>query len=240
MTRTALSMTKRHFSDLVMKVRSAMEENKVKTLNIREFLLNFFEGDCNIPEVDNLRKIFESLSTAKLWNYEHYDPLEQLTESFLPEDNPARVHMTEYVCRLTAFSATTKIMDYIKVSQIEDAEEDNQQFCLKKSNTFYRKLGVKLKVNNLSELTLKFVYDIWKALQRKFDLPSLTAVIDHISEGSLCITWLILPHIVNRIKASLYKSLDFIQQHNIICIDLYGGRVTLYDEKWMVSIISSY
>jgi hypothetical protein len=63
---------------------------------------------------------------------------------------------------------------------------------------------------------------------------------DKIVEGSLRITWLILPHIIDKIMATYFKSVEFFQQHNIISIDLYsdGGDapgLTLYYEEWMVS-----
>ena len=48
---------------------------------------------------------------------------------------------------------------------------------------------------------LDFVHEMWKALQKEFNLPTLTAVIDIILEGSLNITWLVLPHVVEKIKA---------------------------------------
>ena len=107
MTEKALSRTKRHFSNLLVKVRSSMEANNSKVKNVRDFLVTYFEGECNIPDVGNLSKIFESVTSAKLWRYDHYSPLEELAESFLPDDDPARALMTAYVTQLSAFYATT-------------------------------------------------------------------------------------------------------------------------------------
>ena len=71
---------------------------------------------------------------------------------------------------------------------------------------------------------------------KEFHLPPLTAVMDKIVEGSLRITWLILPHIIDKIRAMYFKSVEFFQQHNIISIDLYGDDgLILYNEEWMVS-----
>ena len=239
MTEVALNKTRAYFANLLRKVRSAMEKHKVDKLDVRDFLITFFEGDCHIPEDSNLRKIFDCITSTKLWRFDHYGPLLELTESFLPADDPARQNMTEYICQLSAFNATTRIIDYVKLSQLEEIEEDNQPFSPKTYNRKYRKLGVKLKVDNISETTLKYTHDIWKALKQQFTLPSLTAVVDQIMQGSLIITWLVLPHEVNRIKASISKSLDFFRQHNIIRIDLYGGKVILYNEEWMVSTLNT-
>ena len=58
-------------------------------------------------------------------------------------------------------------------------------------------------------------------------------------EGSLRITWLILPHIVDKIMATYFKSVEFFQLHNIIRINLYtdgdDAGLPLYYEEWMVS-----
>ena len=161
-----------------------MEANKVDVFEIRNFLITYFEGECNIPKVDDLCKVFECVNISRLWRYDHYGPLEELTEAFLPEDNQARVHMTEYVSRLDAFYATISLLDIVKYSDYEHTEEDNQPFSPKKYNRQYRLLTVKLKLKyRMSELTLGFVNDIWKKLQSRFDLPSLTAVIDQIISG---------------------------------------------------------
>ena len=236
MAEKALRKTKSRFSNLLVKVRSSMEANKIEVKDVRQFLVTYFEGECNIPEGCNLTKTFDCVTFAKLWRYDHYGPLEELTESFLPDDDPARALMTEYVSQLLAFYATTRIIDFIKISKLEDLEEDDQPFSPKKYNRKYRQLTVKLNLQkNISELTLDFVQELWKALRKEFTLPSLTAVIDKIIEGSLTITWLVLPHVVEKIKSKFSKSLHFLQHHGIVSVDLYGGTLPLYDEEWMVS-----
>ena len=237
MTEKALRKTKSRFSNLLVKVRSSMEANKTEVKDVRDYLVTYFEGECNIPDVGNLSKIFESVTSAKLWRYDHYGPLEELAESFLPDDDPARALMTEYITQLSAFYATTRIIDFIKIFEDDDPEEDDLPFSPKKYNRKYRKLTVKLKLQkNISELTLDFVHQLWKALRKEFTLPSLMAVIDKIIEGSLTITWLVLPHVVEKIKSKFSKSLHFLQHHGIVRIELYGGDgLTLYDEEWMVS-----
>ena len=237
MTETALRKTISSFSDLVVKVRTALEVNNAKVKDVRDFLFTYFQGECDIPKVSDLSEIFDCVTSAKLWRYDHYGPLEELVEKFLPEDDPARALMTQYISHLSAFYTTTSIIDFIKISELDDAEEDNQPFSPKKYNRQYRKLTVKLKLRKkVSELTLDYVDTIWKALQREFYLPSLTAVIDKILEGSLTITWLVLPHVVKKIKAVYSKSLQFLQDHGIVSIKLYGGMLPLYDEEWMVSM----
>ena len=186
--------------------------------------------------------IFDTITRARLWRYDHYGPLEELAEKFLPEDDEARVKVTEYKSQLSAFQATTSIIDFIKQNEQEDREEiPNRTFSPKKYNSHYQKLTVELRLEReISELTLEYVDRLWKLLAKEFRLPPLTAIIDRIVEGSLKITWLLLPHIIEKIRATYFKSIEFFQQHNIIRIDLYGdsdGELNLYDEKSVVSVV---
>ena len=226
---------KASFSATLTKVRSALESQQINPKDVREFLLTYFEGECSIPDVIDMRKIFESITIAKLWKYEHYGPLKELAENFLPDDSdPARVQVTEYVRQFLAFCATTEIITFVKANDFEDPDEDNQIFSPKKYNRFYRKITFKLKLKkSISELTLDYVHKLWVALKEEFDLPPLTAVIDKIVEGSLEITWVVLPHVVENIKARFFKSLEFLQQNNIIEIVLYSGDLRLYNEAWV-------
>ena len=242
MTKSVLGEIKSAFASLLIEVRSALEKKRVKVKDVRQFFLSYFEGDCNIPKRASLSEIFESITSAKLWCYDHYDPLQRVAESFLPK-HPAVGHVTEYISKLAGFNITTSIIDFINLSELEDIEEDNHIFSPKKYNRSYRKLTVGLRLGRsvkLSELTLVKVDEIWKALQKKFNLPSLTAVVDKIVEGSLKITWLILPHVEKRLRALAAKSVNFFRHHNIISVGLYGGLLPLYNEVWMVSMMQPH
>ena len=240
MTKSALGEIKSSFASLLIEVRSALEKKRVKVKDVRLFFVGYFEGDCNIPKRASLSEIFESITSAKLWRYDHYDPLQKVAEKFLLT-HPAVCHVTEYISKLAGFNITTRIIDFINLSELEDSKEDkNNPFSPKKYDQSYHELTVGLKLDRsvkLSELTLVKVDEIWKALQKKFNLPSLTAVVDKIVEGSLKITWLILPHVEKRLRALAAKSVDFFRHHNIISVDLYGGLLPLYDEEWMVSMM---
>ena len=243
MAETVLRKIRSQFSLLVIKVRSAMQCNKVNALDVHQFLVTYFEGECSIPEVPDFTKIFNAMTATKLWRYDHYGALEEIAESFLPEDDLARAHVTEYKSQLTGFYATTSIIDFVKLNELEDREEiPHRVFSPKKYNNHYQKLTVRLRLDrDMSELTLLYMEKLWTALTKEFHLPPLTAVMDKIVEGSLRITWLILPHIIDKIRATYFKSIEFFQQHNIISIIVYGndygGGLLLYHEEWMVSIM---
>ena len=236
---TALRKLKSSFSSLVMDVQSSMEDRKVEVKKVRRFLLGFFCGECSIQKEDDMDAIFDTITETRLWHYDHYGPLEELAAKFLPESDPVRAQVTEYKSQLSAFQATTRIIDFVKLNELEDREEISDRiFSPKKYNGDYQTLTIRLELardaKDAFELTLEHVNKLWKMLAKEFHLPPLTAVMDKIMEGSLTIIWLILPNIIEKIRATYFKSVKFFQQHNIISIDLYGG-FRLYDEEWMVS-----
>ena len=240
MTEKALAEIRSMFAALVIEVRKAVEikvdMKNIEVKDVRQFLVDFFAGECDIPKGADVCEIFESVSRAKLWRYDHYSPLQKLAKYCLPKEHPAVGQTTEYISRYAGFCATTSIFSFVKLSELleNDLPEDNQLFSPKKDNRYYRKLTLKLKMKKtISEVTLKYVNELWESLQEEFDLPPLTAVIDKIVQGSLEITWLVLPHAVEKIRTMFYKSLKFLWQHNIIGIDLYDGDLPLYDEKWV-------
>ena len=247
MTEKAFGKVKADFSSVLGDVQSSLEDRKIPVKKVRRFLVDFFEGKCSISKGDDLDDIFDAIIEARLWRYDHYGPLEELVVKFLPEDDEARVKMMEYKSQLSAFQATTKIIDFIKLNELEDSEDIRDRFFSpKKYNRHYQKLSVTLEVarnsQDVFELTLEYVDRLWKLLAKEFRLPPLTAIIDRIVEGSLKITWLLLPHIIEKIRATYFKSIEFFQQHNIIRIDLYGNsdgddQLTLYDEKLLVSVV---
>ena len=235
MTEMALRKTKARFSKLLIEVQSALEAHQADVKKIRRFLIHLFEGECKIPNVSDLGEIFEDVTFSKLWRFDNYGPLQELSENFLPEDDSARTQATEYVSHLSAFYATTSLFDYMELAEQEEGEEDSNPFSPKKYNRFYKKLSVKLKLaRDMSELTLEFLDQLWKSLRKEFNLVPLTAVLDSITQGSLCITWLVLPHVLRKIRATFFKSLQFLQLNGIVKISVCDGYLIIYDASWMV------
>ena len=67
MTETVMRKIKSRFSLLVIEVQKSMVSHKIDASIVQQFLLNFFEGDCDIPEDAGLSKIFNSVTKARLW-----------------------------------------------------------------------------------------------------------------------------------------------------------------------------
>ena len=235
MTETAVRKIKARFSKLLIEVQSALETHQVDVKKIRRFLIHLFESECKIPNVSDLGEIFEDVTFSKLWRFDNYGPLQELSENFLPEEDSARTQVTEYVSHLSAFYATTSLFDCMELAELEEGEEDDNPFSPKKYNRFYKKISITLKLaRDMSELTLKFLDQLWKSLRKEFNLVPLTAVLDRITQGSLCITWLVLPNVLRKIRAMFFKSLQFLQLNGIVKISLYDDDLTIYDASWMV------
>ena len=241
MNETVLQKIKRQFASLQLEVRSALEACQVKLNDVHQFLVSFFQSECNIPEATDLTKLFNSITRAKLWRYDHYSPLRELAETFLPDDNPARKLVSKYKDQLSGFYVTTKIVDFINLSELDDSEDDsdddNKQILTpKEPKKLYRELRVTLKLDRkikFSDMTMSYINTLWKALIEEFNLPPLTAVIKKIVPGSLIITWLVPPQFSAAILASYAEALRFYQQHNIVEVKLDDNY--LYHESWIVS-----
>ena len=250
MAHTVLQKIKRQFASLQVEVRSAMETRQVKVSDAHQFLVSFFQSECCIPEAPDLTKLFNIVTEAKLWRYDHYGPLEELAETFLPDNkDPARKLVSKYKDQLSGFFVATKIVDFIDLSELDDPDDDSsddsnddsgdesQQSLLRMEyKKLYRELKVTLNLDRtikFSSITMSYIDTLWKALIKKFNLPPLTAIIKKIVGGSLIISWLVPPQVSSVIAASYSKALGFYQQHNIVQVQLDGR--TLYNEEWIVS-----
>ena len=237
LARKNLNKIKGQFSSVLVKVQSALKSLQVTVDELHSFLVHYTSRDDWIQNPLNLDEIFNTLSVAKLWSYNHYDLLEEITKRLLPGDTDVKKLIFEYKGQLTGFYTTTKIADFIEISKFEDSEQDPQQPLPVDTFTFkdYRKLKLKLKLNRkVSAITLSYVDELWRSLAEEFDLPCLTAVIHSIIEGSLMVTWLILPQISEKLIASgsTMTAVKFFRRHGIIFVEI--NKDTIYDEEQMV------
>lgn len=229
MSKTVLLRIKGKFGMLLIEVRKAMEAQRVELEDVHLFLLSLFQDECSLPEDCDLTKIFNFITKAKLWSYDNYGPLKELAEGFLPTDHPAIKHVVEYESQLSAYYATTKIIDFIKLSELESSNGDGPEADYDQL-TLGVKLGIKVK---LSELAMSYVITLWKELIKKFNIPPLTAVIKKIVGGSLIITWLVPKRVSAAIRYSCSKAVTFFVEHNVVKVQISG--ITLYREEMIVS-----
>ena len=226
------------FSSLLDKVQSALQANQVSVDRVRHFLIRYFRSNAWAQKISDLGELFDAVSIAKLWNYDHYGPLEEIVTQLLPSCSHL---ISEYKNQLNAYYTATKITDFIKQSKIEadlDEQDPDKKFDVKRFKEYYRKLKVRLNLKRkVSETTMSHVDLLWRSLAKEFDLPCLTAVIHSIVMGSLEVTWLILPHVAEHMisKAKALDSDMFYWNNEIV--ELKIDDVILYSKEcpWMVS-----
>ena len=225
MSRSNLEDIKSRFANLLIEMKSALEANHVATNDVRSILVGMFPGsDPYIPKT-NLEEIFDAASRHDLWNYWHHSPVEKLLCRCLP-DHVSLIR--EYKEHLSGFCTTTKLIDYIKYTNIDPGEGCNELPLGSYTKEQCKKLMVTLDIKrNITTISLKYVQDLWERFAEEFDIPFLTAVIDSIVTGSLIITWLVPPDVAEKIAASAYKSTPFFEEHHImsVTIAVYGDKV---------------
>ena len=182
MLKLNLSKIKYEFAKLQLDVQRALDSGEAKGTieDVYHYLVTVFQ--CDIPSA-SFTDMFVSITLRGLWNYRHYSPLENFIEEFLPSRNN---RMLEYKNSLAGFQATTKLVHYIEKASLPltgvDQEYSIEKSCFSKED--YRKLSVRLNLKQpLSEVSLKYMEDLWSDLAQEFELPSLTAVIKRILEG---------------------------------------------------------
>ena len=225
------------FSSLLLIVRQAMESSNISALDLRQFLVGFFQRDDFLTDSPDIVKLFDRVTVTRLWDYQHYGPLEKIVRHFLPNCESVRDAVSNYKGYLSGFFATTKIINYIKHLQPQKCEDPaksgNAATMGKYTAVHYQKLKVKLKLSRrLSEVSLSYISDLWNAFVEEFDLPSLTAVIDQLIEGSLIVTWLVSPQDAERIASNAAKAVPFFRRHQIMTVKV--DNRTVYDEDVMV------
>ena len=227
------------FSALLLNVQAVFEANNVTVSRVRQFLVNFLKCEKCLPEsICNFNAMFTAVTMNGLWTYQHYSPLERLTDHFLPEELQIRDFMRNYKSQLAGFFLTTKLIDYIEYKQMladeYDDDSDHQSTLKKYTAQHYRKIKIRLKMKRkLSEVSLGYVQKLWSSLAEEYELPSLTAIIDTIVDGSLEITWLLPPHVAEMIKPRA----KFFRQFQIVQVFLDDNMI--YDEKEMVGICNN-
>ena len=226
------------FSSLLDKVQSALQDNQVSVDRVRHFLIRYFRSDIWVKKMSDHGELFDAISVAKLWNYDHYGPLEEIVTQLLPGNSHL---IAEYKNQLNAYYTATKITNFIRQSKIEadlDEQDPDKKFDVKRFKEYYRKLKVRLNLTRkVSETTMSHVDLLWRSLAKEFDLPCLTAVIHSIVTGSLEVIWIILPHVAKHMisKTKALYSGKFCRDNDIV--ELKIDDIILYSDKcpWMVS-----
>ena len=208
-----------------------LESRAVGVSDVQSFFVDFFRQSQCYHSLSTIKDLFHATSLHDLWNYQHYGPLERLTDHFLPDNRDISHAISTYKANLTGFFVVTKIVDYIRYMELKPDDSGEQPSTMKKLTPVeYKRIKVVLALDRkVTELSLEYVHKLWSSIAEEYDLPCLTAIIDKLIAGSLEVTWLVLPHIVDMITPRS----KFFRRHQII--QVYVDDVIIYDEKEMVS-----
>ena len=196
-------------------------------------MINFFEKeDCfEFLSTKTFDDVFLVVKLNCLWDYQHYSPLEKLTTRLLPNNPMVTSSISNYKASLTGFLLVTKLLPYMRLQRLEKvAEQQSSMKPLKPKHyrqiTFVLNLGRKV-----NERSLMYVHKLWMSVAEEYELPCLTAVIDSITSGSLRISWLVPPSVIDRLSvhAKFFKSKKIIK----VLVD----DVIFYDKEEMVCLL---
>ena len=234
------------YATLLANVYSTLQQ---KGIDVREFLLfvvaRFPPGDC-IPHSGDLAEIFEAITRNRLWDFLNYQPLEDIVQHFVANDEKMNDSMKEYKAHLVGFKACMKIVNYLSEVESDSSfdESDLEQPTLPKparyDRRYYRKLSLKLKVK-VTDQSLSYIDDIWRSVSEYLLLPPLSALLDHICKGSITVVWLIPTGLVPQSLKRIRQGGDFFQQNSIESVTLddqcvYSEEASTVDQRQIIMV----
>ena len=185
-----------------------------------------------IPESEKISTIFRAITSNLLWSYFHYSPLKSIAEEFAEDDTQQLIE--SYETKLANYYATTKLADYIGLCQDEENVADPDVPLApnptKYDSEYFKKLTIKIGRRVTNE-TLQYIVDLWKAITKFFVLPSLTALLDRVVAGSLVISWFI-PHLFAmqiRVNSTGGEAAAFFQAHQIVEVKIDDDCMYRYE-----------
>lgn len=208
-----------YFANLLSEMSEKLIEMNVNMKRFHSHVVRLFPpGDC-IPASSDPEDIFDALVKNGLMNHLHYDPpLESVAQRFgTSSDSSMMALVREYNKKLTAFTATTKLADYISKCETEDEADPDESILpnpAKYDKAYFKKLRVKLQIR-ITDETLKYIDDLWRSLAEHFLLPSLSALLDSVLASSLIIVWLVPDQIVQQILERISGASEFFRRHHI-------------------------
>ena len=227
-------------------MREVLHKLKRKEIDMEEFV-TFVEQQfpanfvASIPDSkkEKISTMFRAISSHLLWSYDHYFPLKSIAEEFAEDDTKSLIE--SYERELASFYVTTKLADYIALCQDEENVADPDVPLApnpaKYDREYYQTLTIKLD-KPVTNQTLQYIADIWKAVAKLLVIPSLTALLDRVVAGSLVISWKIpqLFAMQIRVKCTGREAAAFFQAHHIVEVKidddcLYRYETTADDTK---------
>ena len=173
------------FAKLQLNICKKLKKKPSIIEDLRTFFRQRFSHKNCIPETFtcNLNEIFEAVTWHKLWDYQHYQPLEETVQEFADDDQELIKLIEAYKEDLKSYSVVKKLIDdpgiisRINAYKPPSEEKQHQQPAeYEQQCTYYQKLSWKPNMK-FSEHTLKYIADLWKKYNF-VDLCSLPPYMD--------------------------------------------------------------
>ena len=174
------------FANLVDQVLSTLKRVDIDMDRFPVFMANLFPGILqHVATSESVSKYFAYVSDNQLWTYSHYWPVESIAEKFASVDPQVNHLIVNYKRELAAFNATTSLVDYIAKCKDRAAKPDIP-LEINYDSEYYETLSLRLNTQVTSK-TLEYIDKIWRDIAEFFILPSLSALLNTVVEGSLVI-----------------------------------------------------
>ena len=225
------------FSKLLTRSRKRLQSKDIDVEDVQEFLITMYsspnsrDGSDTVTTVlesaESLDEIFRALSKYKVWDYLNYYLLQSINEEFASDDDELNVMMEQYQRDLTGHVLTQKIQTYLDANKQPTAASDSESSAdenitslpPKQKHKLYKKLSAEVKAN-ITDHSVKYVYDLWRSLANQFRLPRPAMILHNIAEGCICITWLIPTNLVTHVTRMAQKTSDMFAKQQILKVML--------------------
>ena len=180
-----------------------------------------------IKSTESLDEMFVAFSEYGLWDYLNYDLLQEIIEEFASDDDELNDMMEQYQRDLTGHVLTQKIQTYLDANKHPVATSDSDSspdenitsLPPKQKHKLYKKLSAEVNVN-ITDHSVKYVYDLWRSLANQFRLPRPAMILHRIAEGCICITWLIPANLVTHVTRMAQETANMFAKQHILKVML--------------------
>ena len=208
------------FANLVVKVTEKLNNRDIDLKKFRLYILASNNIGDILDGAMSVTDIMGALSYHQFWDFSRFTRIEGIAKKFVGDDKELAGWIRDYKSELAGFTATTKIVDYIKVysaeQEIADSSQSLRENMARYDHQYCHKLTVKLESHVMREKTLDYVDELWRSIAEYFLLPSLPALLDSIHGGCVEVTWLVPTLSALQIKANIQDSTEFLKELKVI------------------------
>ena len=230
-------------TDLIMEIKNRLKTKpNLDMTDFRTRIVRFFEPAEDISqliptEVKDSDEIFSILTNKHLWNVESITVLKIIAKRYMKEDEIVRKMLTDYVFKLNAYRATTKLIQRIQADRIK-AEKDASTTGKKYDEKFRKKLSFELfqpedgSSIELTELSMDFMHEIWDDACENFGI-SFTSILHRVALNCIKVSWFIPSISAQMILENIDRAVAFLQRRFISNVVLEG--TVIYSKSYGVA-----